>query len=414
MDQTERSIRHLAFFEALAEMDEAQAEWRATSAGLVVLRLFDAWTDEGPAVTAPDAWGVRAVREAVALVDARTPVRRILEGIVDAMVASPDGDLDAIAPRLMAYGRALDYEGRWRLAADVFRTLVEHAHPIDDTDLAADANMRLGYCARMLGDSDEAAAAYRRAGEVARGAGDIVKVLRATIGEAKVALARGNLPHAESVLDETIRAAEREGLTEVRAMALHDRADVAHRRGDFELAIRLGYEALEGTAGPAERDRVLGDIASAFLDLGVRSAARDAYLVLAATAQEQYVRWTSNINLLEIATLDRCEPVFEQYRRELADTDLPPVLAAHFHLYAGRGFHAFGHDGLARDAYERALAVATRHGFHKLAFDVEAAAAELARAREAVPAAAPERQTPEPVREVARAITRMRAAAGVG
>jgi tetratricopeptide (TPR) repeat protein len=412
VDHTERSIRHLAFFEVLAEMDEAQAEWRATSAGLLVLRLFDAWTDEGPTVAASDAWGMRAVREAVALVDAGTPVRRILQGIVDAMERAREVDIAAVAPRLMAYGRALDYEGRWQLAADVFRTLVEHAHPIEDADLAADANMQLGYCARMLGDPAEAASSYRRAGEVARRAGDIVKVLRATIGDAKVALDKGNFPGAESILDDAIGAAERHGLTEVRATALHDRADVAIRRGDFALAIRLGYEALRGTSSPAARDRVLGDLAGAFHELGVRSAARDAYLLLAATAQEQYVRWTSTVNLMEIAMLDRCEPVFEQYRRELADADLPPMVEAYFHLYVGRGYETFGHLALARDAYERALALATRHSFHKVAFDVEAGLAGLGRKRSA--AAAPEAQAPEPVREVARAITRMRAAAGVG
>lgn len=410
MDHTDRSLRHVAFFEALAGMDETRAEWRATSAGLVVLRLFDAWLDEGPAVVAADAWGLRAVRESVAIVDAGTPVRRILEGIVDAMEKARDVDIAGVAPRLMAYGRALDFEGRWALARDVFRTLVQHAHPIDDADLAADANMQLGYCSRMLGDLAEAEAAYIRAGDVARNAGDVVKVLRATICDARVAADRGNFPGAESILDGAIADAGREGLTEVRATALHDRADVAHRRGDFELAIRLGYEALQGLSSPAARDRVLGDIAAAFQELGVRSAARDAYVLLAATAQEQYVRWTSTINLLEIATLDRCEPVFEQYRRELASAGLPPMLQAYFHLYVGRAYHAFGREGLARASYGRALAVAELHSFHKLTFDVEAGLASLGRRSVAV---APEAQPPTELRDVARAITRMRRAAGV-
>src|SRR3712207_4623056 len=49
------AIRHLAFFDALAEMDEEDASWRAVSAGLVVLRLLDAWLEEGPQTVAPGA-----------------------------------------------------------------------------------------------------------------------------------------------------------------------------------------------------------------------------------------------------------------------------------------------------------------------------------------------------------------------
>ena len=65
------------------------------------------------------------------------------------------------------------------------------------------------------------------------------------------------------------------------------------------------------------RDRVLNDLGASFVQLGVYSAARDAYLVVAATAQEQYMRWTAMINLLDVAADERREPVFEQYRRDL-------------------------------------------------------------------------------------------------
>ena len=58
---------------------------------------------------------------------------------------------------------------------------------------------------------DAAAAAYEQASRVALAAGDMIGVLRGRIGDAKIAMARGNMPQAESILDETIerRAVER-------------------------------------------------------------------------------------------------------------------------------------------------------------------------------------------------------------
>ncbi len=48
MDSSPRVLLHLPFFEALATLDETSDDWRVTSAGLVTLRLFDAWISEGP------------------------------------------------------------------------------------------------------------------------------------------------------------------------------------------------------------------------------------------------------------------------------------------------------------------------------------------------------------------------------
>ena len=54
----DRTLRHLAFFEALAGMDESDARWSATTAGLVTLRLVDEWLEEGPAAVASGACAV--------------------------------------------------------------------------------------------------------------------------------------------------------------------------------------------------------------------------------------------------------------------------------------------------------------------------------------------------------------------
>jgi tetratricopeptide (TPR) repeat protein len=338
-------------------------------------------------------------------------VRAILGSVVDAIERARAADMTVVAPRLMAYGRALDFDAKWALACDVYRTILAHAHPAEEPDVAVDASMRLGYCARMLGDLEGSAAAYGRAGQVAAAAGDLMGVLKARVGESKIALAHGNLPRAEQILDETIVRAGASDFTELRAMALHDRAAVAHRRGDYERAVRLGYEALQSTSSPIERDRLLADIAGFFVELGVRSAARDAHLVLAATAQEQYPRWVATINLLEIAALDETEPVFEQYRRELADADLPPTLRVEYHLHVGRGFRIFGKVDAARAELTKVLQLAEQHRLNDYVFTAERELSELDRGeRLRGPAAA---AAPAGVQDVANALREMRETAAV-
>ena len=411
MIETGQMLRHLAYFEALAELEETNPAWRSTAAGLVVLRLFDTWVEHGPFASS-DGWGVSAVRDKVAEMDVGNPTRLILMGIVDAIESSAEPS--SVTPRLLAYGRALHYAADWKLSADVYRTVIAHAHPIEEADSVIDAHMQYGYCSRMLGRWDDAAMAYSQASQIAVAIGDIVKVLRARIAEAKLAIDRGNLPKAEEILDETIvRATDPAGaLTEVRAIALHDRAAVAYLRGDYEISVRFAYEALDGMSSPAGRDRVLADIAAAFIELGVLSAARDALVVLAATAQEQYIRWTSTVNLLDVAARERSEPVFEQYRRELSDASLPASLEASYYLTVGRGFAAFGRIDAARTALAKAIDVAGKHQFHQTMHEAESELQNLEKAARTIRRAA-EYQPSGRMEEIVAAIHGMRETAGV-
>jgi tetratricopeptide (TPR) repeat protein len=419
-----RTLHHAAFFEALAGMEEGSTAWPATAAGLVVLRLVESWLEEGTAVAAADGWSLRAAREAVDEVSPMAPTRAILAGVLDAIAAHrPDlpAAVGVVAPRLMAYGRALDFEGHLRLAADVYRTLVAHAHPAEEPDVAIDASMQLGYCLRRLGDLDAAAAAYAQAGGAAEASGDLMKVLLAQAADAKIAVARGNLPRAEAILDRTIEAAAANHFSELHGITLHERATVAHLRGDYERAVRIAYESLGKLQSQVARDRVLGDLAASFIHLGVRSAARDALMILAATAQDQYSRWVATINLMELEAMDGCEPRFEEYRRQLDGLTLPPVLQAEYYYSLGEAHRIFQHPDQARQALTRAMEVATAHGLNEHAFRAEQALAELEvaarqseRERRAAQRVAPATAAPETLSDVVTALGRMRATVDAG
>jgi tetratricopeptide (TPR) repeat protein len=411
MGRCNRAFPHLPYFEALAHMSESSADWRAISAGLVTLRLVDAWVSEGTHVVAAHARGLRAVRELIAAIEVGNSARALLTSVVDSMVAAPTVRVSIVAPRLMAYARGLQFDGHWALAADVYRTVIAHSQLVEDADVVVAANMQLGACLRVLADWSEAAIAYTTAGQIAALTGDVMNVLRARLAEANLAMDRGNLPRAEAILDETIRSAAEAGQARIRAMALQDRGVLAQHRGDLELAVCLGYEAVNSFHDQVARDRAMVDLAAAFQRMGLRSAARDANLILAATAQEQYTRWVATINLMEIASLDGSEPVFEQYRRELAGANLPAVLAAYYHYYVGQGFRLFDRFEAAKASLERAIEIAARHQLNEVLIKAEQSLQEIRDGGVIFIASAPQ---PSPaVAEVADAVRELRALAGM-
>jgi ATP/maltotriose-dependent transcriptional regulator MalT len=201
----------------------------------------------------------------------------------------------------------------------------------------------------------------------------MIGALRARIGEAKIVVARGNLPAADVILSDAVALATKHDLIEVRSMATHDRAYIAHTRGQYDLAVRLAYDAMRDSVSESERDRILNDLAGSFYMLGVKSAARDAFLILAATAREQYQRWAATINLMELAAEDGLSLQFERYRQQLGNASLPPILRTQYELHVGRGYQQFGSVESARAWLERALATATAHSFNRFIFAAEAA-----------------------------------------
>lgn len=410
-DTVAGSIEHLAYFDALGRMSEADADWPVLNAGLQVLLLVDAWLESGADASRASAYGIRAVRAALEAVPTTVAARQILSQIIDASEAAGAPDSRRVARHLMAYGRSLDYDGRYALAADVYGALIRYVPATLDADVAIDAQMRLGYCMRVQDDWSAAEAAYGDAHTIAVARGDASKALHARIGEASVAFARGNLPVAELTLDEIIVEAAQPEFADVRSMALHDRALVAHWRGQYDHAARLAYGALKLTRSLTARDRILADLANAFTQLGVLDAARDSYMVLASTAQEQYVRWLAMINLLEISALQTNEPVFEDCRVDLRGERLPPFLLAQYHYYTAFGYHAFGKDADALRCLTQAGDLAESHRYNQLLFQIEELTTAVKRGAGAARRAA--RSAPADLQDVSDAVSELRELAGV-
>lgn len=391
------TVDHFAFFEALGaivdrtersglapEEAEAVPEYRIVLAGLLTLRLVDAWIAAVQAGgDAPNLKRIAGARTSVRSCEIGA-TRNALDALVAAMLNSWGVPSPEIGAQAFAYARLLQDESAWGMAADAYASVAACAEAANDTGLVPLAYLYMGACLRTWGNFAEAERAYARAGEVATELGDDYHTLLSRIGAANVAANRGNLPRAEALLDGIVRETEARlphapALIEVLARAKHDRGVVVLGRGDPARATDDFFDAFEAYTEPQRRTRALVDLANALTALGARAAARDAFHLCLGSTTDREVRWVVQLNLLELAQLEGEETVFERWRRELTDADLPPRLRAHFLLFAGHGLYRFGRTDSARTALAGALVIAERHELGEIVMRADAALSAIDR-----------------------------------
>jgi hypothetical protein len=369
-------VKHQPYFDFLAASDQTAPEWEPVLAGLAVLRLIDSRIDVDELHRARDWASLESVRHMVATLREGDPVRAILLRLTET-VNQEDISREDVGQGLLAYGRALNFAGRWALACDVFASADRAAGAPANPRLSVESNIAYGAAARKMADWDESAHAYARAAHVASTIGDSAGLLQVEVGVANNDIARGNLPAAESRLDNVIANARAGGFNDVLGLALHSRASVAHLRGGYADAVRLGHEALEATRNLTARDAIVADIAAAFAGMGMRDAARDGYLIVAVTAQSQWVRWQATLNLMELAALDGREPDFDAYARELEIAPLDTRLRAYYFIFLSAGQQRFGREAEAETSLAEGLAFATKNQLHQIAYEAQAAIADM-------------------------------------
>ena len=405
-------IRHQVFFDSLGSLREDSASWRSVFAGLSVLRLVDSYTDNSASVD-PANWAqLHSVRSAVDEVSAGDPIRGVLTTVLEETIAR--GTIDEVVCRsLLGYGRALDYEASWSLATDVFQTVAKVARPEKNAKLAIEANVAVGGAARRNGDWEISARAYSQAAYVADTMGDRQGILTVQVGIANNYRVKGNLPQAQTIIDDVLMQARDQHFEEVEAIALHSRAAIAVVRDENVDGLRFAYEALRLTKKPAERDGVLQDIGALFTKLGMYDSARDANLILVATAQSKLVRWSATVNLMELAGLEGQPESFDAYARELSAEPLNPWVRSHYLLLLGEGFARLGRFDAAEEALREASAFADANQIHQVAFTAQTALSNVRSVPRATPPDLPSRSewVPEEVSTVVRGISELRKSA---
>ena len=376
-------LRHGAFVAALggvADTDMASSpRWQALCAGFTTLRLVDVWAAEGSV----DPRAFQATNTAVAALPGTSTARGLLAAITAAVGTpyAPNGPSPYIP--LLAYGRLLEYDADWALAADTYNVIIEHAPAGGAADLLPDAYHRSGYCRRMLGDLAGASADFTTGRKVAREQGNSAADLQLRLSEANVIAHRGNLPEAARVLADLVADAAAAGARQVVAAARHDSGLVAHAQGQFERAALLCFGAAQSYDDPRHRARALSDLAACSAALGHLQLARQVNEIVYTTAATRELRWAAAINLLEMAAADGDEPMFEAYRSALEAEPLPVTLAANYHLFTGRGHVRFARPRLARQEFGRALGISMDAALNQIGILADQALADLSAAERA-------------------------------
>jgi len=210
------STLHIPFFQVLSRCTPDSADWRATSAGLVTIRL----ADRRVSGRRPSWRELRRVRHAVSDVDRESPLYPALIALFSAVGSAWRLRRQRVIDALHTYAARLHEVAEWALAVDVYETLLAQLELPLHAALAAEAYERSGEALRALGRFDEATQSFREAQALALRRGDVVGELRMRIAEASVASRRGRVGEARAIITETIGAAERAGLPHVRALAL--------------------------------------------------------------------------------------------------------------------------------------------------------------------------------------------------
>jgi hypothetical protein len=369
-------LKHLAFFEAVGEAEENSSKAHAATAGLLMLRLIDHWILAGPVMVEPESVSVRSVRHAIMQLEPRDPSREVLLGLVNAMQTVREVDIQPVLPRLFAYAGCLEKRAELMLAADVYGTIARLGEEDFDGDLLIDSFLRLAYCQRNLGVLSDAEASYVTAGKIAKRQKDTARSLRSQIGVAIVVMTRGNLPMAEELLAAVVAESERTECIEVRANAYHSHSVVAQRRGDLGRAVCIAYRAMQCSVLPNERDAILGDIGAYFVAMERFAAARDALMILEATAGTESVRLNATINTVILAARSGDEALFNSTRARLAGVELTPEVEVNYKIESARGLRCFGDAATARVLLEEARDLATEIGFNRSVFEAEEMLAE--------------------------------------
>lgn len=226
-------LKHLPFFEALAEAGEGTPAFHAATAGLLTLRLVDHWVAIGPVMVEPESASVSSARAAIMTLPANDPQRGILIGLVNSMQTLREVDVQPLLPRIFAFAGTLERRGSLSLAVDAYECVIRLGDERFDGELLIDSYLRAGYCWRALGSLPKAERTYGIAEKMAKRCRQPARIFRSRIGLANVAVARGNLPNADEMLGQIAIESSSAHCRSELAMALAARFPVLRRRTLF-------------------------------------------------------------------------------------------------------------------------------------------------------------------------------------
>lgn len=201
--------------------------------------------------------------------------------------------------------------------------------------------------------------------------------LRAQSVLAELHAKMGNFPRAELLIRRVHSDAIATGRPDLTAWASGRVGMHYNMRDDFHTAIPL---LLAGITGPVDRQDqgvFMMGIGTSLMRLGHRAAARDALELALRMLRGAVFAAAIHLNLMRLAADRGDRAAFERWRLALLEGHPDESMLSALHCMAGEAYHLFGARGLARANFERAIALAEKHGTTQWIFLAEKGLAEL-------------------------------------
>jgi tetratricopeptide (TPR) repeat protein len=348
------------------------------------LRSLTLWASVAPQeqaeLFAPEAHRRRTAELLAAVLE--PALREPLEVLASVLEPRPEPrrDVLALACRRVAQWAAAQGAAATELA---FMQAAALASPAD-----AELAFEVGRLARAQGEHARAESWYRRAIMIGRQTGDWVAYARAYLGLGIVAKRRGNLPLARRSHLKALRSAQRHGLGEVKAMALHELFTVAVECDDASRALSYAEQAYHAYSVNHPYVRYLAhDLCCLWMREGQFQRALPVLRAMLPlfSEDERLLPW-ANVARAAGGAADR-EAFEEAWTQAVALLHERPVVGttAEALLSLARGATGVGEWERAAEMAERALAEATAHSDAQVTFAAESALA-FVRSRRAMEA----------------------------
>jgi tetratricopeptide (TPR) repeat protein len=293
--------------------------------------------------------------------------------VTSAEGAQRDGDVGLLLPGLFAYAHFLEDDLHLEEALDVLGTLRQVGGGRLSAADAIALSLRSGAVNRKVSRFDDAEQAYLEAGRVAASAGDRRSAFLSRIGRAQCIGGRGNLPLAEETLRQILVDVGGNRDHDIEARVEHDLAVVLQHRGQPAEALPHVWRAFELYDDDTLRLRALGDVGLMLLTTGDAAGAERALNEVVRRGGARDIIANAMVELMHCASFRRDQVGFGRWRRRCreAEADMPPNIAADYHLKAGIGEARFGQFNRAGGSMTRALKIATDAGLHEFVFKIE-------------------------------------------
>jgi hypothetical protein len=276
-------------------------------------------------------------------------------------------------------GAAADAEeaGGLLLAREMLTDVIavaSHAVPLDRGLVL----LQLGRVARTLGELDTARDLIVAAGNLGRETGTRELEVREAVSQAVLARTRGNHPAARAYFQSAADGAAELGLVDVSGAAHHGLMVETAERGDFDAALKHGWQALSAARTQGAREaEMLTNLAKLCEEAGYPAAALGGYGAALARTTAPRLRLPALAGTVSVAArLGDAARVAEAQRRIAEEaSDAFPFETARAWLAVGRARRALGETAAAEAAAARAAEIGRAHGFYEITHRAELAAA---------------------------------------